>query len=94
MIGYIFLTLFCTALLFLRKDTYLRKNKKGKYTLSIPREERLAENVIKNEQSLSQIVRHKRKKPMHEHKPEVRYKSLTPSQLERLNNIRNILNEK
>ena len=74
MLGNIFLIGFCIVMLFVRKDYYLRKNKKGKYTLSIPRSERLAENVIKNEQSLSQIVRHKRKKPTPECK---QYKSLS-----------------
>ena len=85
MLGNIFLIVFCIVMLFVRKDYYLRKNKKGKYTLSIPRSERLAENVIKNEQALSQIVRHKRKKPTPECK---QYKSLTPEQMVKLYELR------
>ena len=80
MLGNIFLIGFCIVMLFVRKDYYLRKNKKGKYTLAIPRTEREAATVIRNEQALSQIVSHK-KKPIPKYK---QYKSLTPEQLSKL----------
>lgn len=57
-IGNIFIVVMCIVLLVKRKDYYLRKNKKGKYSLAIPKNERIAENVIKNEREMSIINRH------------------------------------
>lgn len=77
MVSYILLSAFCIGLLFYNKEKYLRKNKKGKYTLSIPKNERIAENIIKQDKKDSIIFHHK-KRPTHQ------YKSLNETQLNKL----------
>ena len=81
-ISYVFMVILCIVLLVKRKNYYLRKNKKGKYTLLIPKKERIAENVIKAEREIS-IINHKKKKGS-----VVQYQSLNKEQLLKLENLR------
>ena len=81
-ISYVFMVILCIVLLVKRKNYYLRKNKKGKYTLLIPKKERIAENVIKTEREIS-IINHKKKKGS-----VCQYQSLNKEQLLKLENLR------
>lgn len=111
-IGNIFIVVMCIVLLVKRKDYYLRKNKKGKYSLAIPKNERTVENVIKNEREMS-IINHSKMKKWNNRKlvevsnspfaaeydvvnkkePVLQYKSLNEKQLNKLEELRRIIDK-